>query len=97
MFERYFRFVRRVAAEDFELCEGAQGNLARGVYSQGVLNVRRRRGRMGGEGDGEAGTEREGEEEEEEEMLGGKENGVLRECFSFPLLFPGRWGKGGSL
>ena len=80
--------MRRVAAEDFELCEGAQGNLARGVYSQGVLNVRRRPGRMGGEGDGEAGTEWEGEEEEE--VLGGKENGVSRECFSFPFFFPGR-------
>jgi len=37
-FEEYFRFVRRVALEDFELCEVAQGNLERGVYCQGVLN-----------------------------------------------------------
>ncbi|KAK8016913.1 hypothetical protein PG993_015102 [Apiospora rasikravindrae] len=37
-FEDYFRFVRRVAVEDYELCETAQGNLAAGVYSQGVLN-----------------------------------------------------------
>ena len=26
-FEEYFRFVRQVAIEDFELCEVAQGNL----------------------------------------------------------------------
>jgi len=37
-FEEYFRFVRRVAMEDFELCEVAQTNLERGVYCQGVLN-----------------------------------------------------------
>ncbi|KIX04916.1 uncharacterized protein Z518_05787 [Rhinocladiella mackenziei CBS 650.93] len=38
-FEEYFRFVRKVAMEDFELCEVAQENLERGVYSQGVLNL----------------------------------------------------------
>ncbi|KIW67542.1 hypothetical protein PV04_06786 [Phialophora macrospora] len=37
-FEEYFKFVRKVALEDFELCEVAQSNLERGVYSQGVLN-----------------------------------------------------------
>lgn len=37
-FEDYFKFVRKVALEDFELCEVAQNNLERGVYSQGVLN-----------------------------------------------------------
>jgi hypothetical protein len=37
-FEEYFKFVRKVAMEDYELCEVAQGNLERGVYSQGVLN-----------------------------------------------------------
>lgn len=37
-FEEYFKFVRKVALEDFELCEVAQNNLERGVYSQGVLN-----------------------------------------------------------
>ena len=37
-FENYFKFVRKVAMEDYELCEVAQGNLERGVYSQGVLN-----------------------------------------------------------
>jgi len=37
-FEEYFKFVRKVAMEDFELCETAQRNLERGVYSQGVLN-----------------------------------------------------------
>jgi phenylpropionate dioxygenase-like ring-hydroxylating dioxygenase large terminal subunit len=37
-FETYFKFVRKVAMEDYELCEVAQGNLERGVYSQGVLN-----------------------------------------------------------
>ncbi|RVX66485.1 hypothetical protein B0A52_09769 [Exophiala mesophila] len=37
-FEDYYKFVRKVALEDFELCEVAQENLWRGVYSQGVLN-----------------------------------------------------------
>ncbi|KAJ4533797.1 hypothetical protein HRR77_008282 [Exophiala dermatitidis] len=37
-FEEYFLFVRKVALEDFELCEVAQSNLERGVYTQGVLN-----------------------------------------------------------
>lgn len=37
-FEEYFKFVRRVALEDYELCEKAQWNLERGVYCQGVLN-----------------------------------------------------------
>lgn len=37
-FEEYYRFVRQVAIEDFELCEVAQGNLERGVYAEGVLN-----------------------------------------------------------
>ncbi|KAK7961785.1 uncharacterized protein PG986_002610 [Apiospora aurea] len=37
-FEDYFKFVRRVAMEDYELCETVQGNLAKGVYSRGVLN-----------------------------------------------------------
>jgi hypothetical protein len=37
-FEEYFRFVRQVALEDFELCEMAQRNLERGVYGEGILN-----------------------------------------------------------
>jgi Ring hydroxylating alpha subunit (catalytic domain) len=37
-FEEYFKFVRQVAMEDFELCEKAHGNLMRGVYSSGILN-----------------------------------------------------------
>lgn len=37
-FARYFQFVRRVALEDYELCERAQGNLERGVYASGVLH-----------------------------------------------------------
>jgi hypothetical protein len=37
-FEEYFRFVRQVALEDFELCERAQRNLEGGVYGEGVLN-----------------------------------------------------------
>ncbi|KAH8803257.1 hypothetical protein F5884DRAFT_756545 [Xylogone sp. PMI_703] len=37
-FEQYFKFVRQVALEDFELCEKAQSNLERGVYSEGILN-----------------------------------------------------------
>ena len=34
-FEEYFKFVRQVAMEDFELCEKAQENLERGVYGGG--------------------------------------------------------------
>lgn len=37
-FEEYFKFVRQVAMEDFELCEKAQENLERGVYGEGILN-----------------------------------------------------------
>lgn len=37
-FEQYFKFVRRVALEDYELCERAQTNLHKGVYCQGILN-----------------------------------------------------------
>lgn len=37
-FEDYYKFVRQVAMEDFELCERAQKNLEKGVYSEGVLN-----------------------------------------------------------
>jgi hypothetical protein len=43
-FEEYFQFVRRVALEDFELCETAQRNLERGVYSQGCLNGEKEKG-----------------------------------------------------
>ncbi|KAK5100507.1 hypothetical protein LTS08_005258 [Lithohypha guttulata] len=43
-FEEYYRFVRRVAMEDFELCEVAQSNLERGVYCQGVLNSAKENG-----------------------------------------------------
>jgi len=37
-FEEYFKFVRQVALEDFELCEKTQANLEKGVYSEGILN-----------------------------------------------------------
>jgi len=37
-FEEYFKFVRQVAIEDFELCEKTQENLERGVYGEGILN-----------------------------------------------------------
>lgn len=37
-FEEYYRFVRQVAIEDFELCEKAQHNLERGIYAEGILN-----------------------------------------------------------
>lgn len=38
VFEKYFKFVRTVALEDYELCETAQMNLEKGVYCQGILN-----------------------------------------------------------
>ena len=34
-FEDYYKFVRQVALEDFELCEKAQYNLEKGVYAEG--------------------------------------------------------------
>lgn len=37
-FEEYFKFVRQVAMEDYELCERAQENLQKGVYNEGILN-----------------------------------------------------------
>ncbi|KAF1849713.1 Bet v1-like protein [Cucurbitaria berberidis CBS 394.84] len=37
-FEEYFKFVRQVAMEDYELCEKAQENLEKGVYYEGILN-----------------------------------------------------------
>lgn len=43
-FEEYFKFVRQVALEDFELCEVVQGNLRRCVYGEGVLNPRKENG-----------------------------------------------------
>ncbi|KAJ5882388.1 uncharacterized protein N7529_001060 [Penicillium soppii] len=43
-FEEYFKFVRQVAMEDFELCEKAQDNLAKGVYREGILNPEKENG-----------------------------------------------------
>lgn len=43
-FEEYFKFVRQVAMEDYELCEKAQDNLARGVYHEGILNPEKENG-----------------------------------------------------
>ncbi|GAB7354537.1 hypothetical protein MBLNU459_g4998t2 [Dothideomycetes sp. NU459] len=37
-FEEYYKFVRQVALEDYELCEKAQENLEKGIYSEGILN-----------------------------------------------------------
>ena len=34
-FEEYYKFVRQVAMEDYELCENAQHNLERGIYAEG--------------------------------------------------------------
>lgn len=43
-FEEYFKFVRQVAMEDFELCEKAQENLERGIYGEGILNPNKENG-----------------------------------------------------
>lgn len=43
-FEEYFKFVRQVAIEDFELCEKAQKNLETGVYAEGILNPNKENG-----------------------------------------------------
>jgi len=37
-FEEYYKFVRQVAIEDYELCENAQYNLEKGIYAEGILN-----------------------------------------------------------
>ncbi|KAL5364778.1 hypothetical protein BJX96DRAFT_188066 [Aspergillus floccosus] len=43
-FEEYYKFVRQVAMEDYELCEKAQDNLTKGVYSEGILNPSKENG-----------------------------------------------------
>lgn len=43
-FEEYYKFVRQVALEDFELCEKAQNNLEKGVYKEGILNPEKENG-----------------------------------------------------
>ena len=43
-FEDYFKFVRQVAMEDYELCEKAQNNLEKGVYKEGILNPEKENG-----------------------------------------------------
>lgn len=43
-FVEYFRFVRQVAMEDYELCEKAQQNLEKGVYREGILNPEKESG-----------------------------------------------------
>ncbi|KAE9962327.1 hypothetical protein BLS_000494 [Venturia inaequalis] len=43
-FEEYYKFVRQVALEDFELCEKAQANLEKGIYHEGILNPEKESG-----------------------------------------------------
>jgi Ring hydroxylating alpha subunit (catalytic domain) len=43
-FEEYFKFVRQVALEDFELCEKAQSNLQKGIYREEILNPKKENG-----------------------------------------------------
>jgi len=43
-FNQYFKFVRQVAMEDFELCEKAQANLEKGIYVEGILNPEKETG-----------------------------------------------------
>jgi hypothetical protein len=43
-FEEYFKFVRQVALEDFELCEKVQEGLQAGIYGEGILNPRKENG-----------------------------------------------------
>ncbi|RDK37430.1 hypothetical protein M752DRAFT_287098 [Aspergillus phoenicis ATCC 13157] len=43
-FDEYFKFVRQVAMEDYELCEKAQNNLTKGIYSEGILNPEKESG-----------------------------------------------------
>ncbi|GKZ51890.1 hypothetical protein AbraIFM66951_007999 [Aspergillus brasiliensis] len=43
-FDEYFKFVRQVAMEDYELCEKAQDNLTKGIYTEGILNPEKESG-----------------------------------------------------
>lgn len=43
-FEKYFKFVRQVAMEDFELCEKVQVNLEQGIYGKGILQPVKEKG-----------------------------------------------------
>ena len=43
-FEKYYKFVRQVADEDYELCERAQQNLEKGIYVKGCLNPNKESG-----------------------------------------------------
>lgn len=43
-FEEYYKFVRQVALEDYELCEKAQANLEKGIYHEGILNPEKESG-----------------------------------------------------
>ncbi|KAJ4294515.1 hypothetical protein N0V90_008206 [Kalmusia sp. IMI 367209] len=43
-FDEYYKFVRQVAMEDYELCEKAQENLEKGIYSEGILNPEKETG-----------------------------------------------------
>ncbi|KAK8190261.1 hypothetical protein HDK77DRAFT_245989 [Phyllosticta capitalensis] len=43
-FEEYYKFVRQVALEDYELCEKAQENLEKGIYAEGILNPNKENG-----------------------------------------------------
>lgn len=43
-FDDYYKFVRQVALEDFELCEKAQANLEKGIYHEGILNPEKESG-----------------------------------------------------
>ena len=43
-FEEYYKFVRQVADEDFDLCERAQANLEKGIYTEGCLNPEKESG-----------------------------------------------------
>lgn len=49
-FEEYFKFVRQVAIEDYELCEKAQKNLEMGIYTEGILNPVKENGVVGYQG-----------------------------------------------
>lgn len=83
-FEEYYKFVRQVALEDFELCEKAQWNLKAGVYGEGVLNPVKENGVMFYQGRVREAVyrqfelekrEKEVEEEQRKSLEGGKSAG----------------------
>lgn len=78
-FEEYFKFVRQVAIEDFELCEKAQKNLEAGVYAEGILNPNKENGVSFYQSRVKEAVYRQFEEEKREKEEKGRGEGEVKE------------------